>query len=46
MPGTYPAAAPVLTGDSLAISRFLQNPELLRAGFATSATCGSSPTSC
>jgi hypothetical protein len=30
MPGTYPAAAPVLTGDSLAISRFLQNPELLR----------------
>lgn len=30
MPGTYPAAAPVLTGDSLAISRFLQSPELLR----------------
>lgn len=26
MPGTYPAAAPVLTGDSLAISRFLQSP--------------------
>lgn len=30
MPGTYPAAAPVLTGDSLAISRFLQSPELLQ----------------
>jgi hypothetical protein len=26
MPGTYPAAAPVLTGDSLAISRFLNSP--------------------
>lgn len=26
MPGTFPAAAPVLTGDSLAISRFLANP--------------------
>lgn len=26
MPGTYPAAAPVLTGDSLAISRFLASP--------------------
>src|SRR5687768_14180985 len=26
MPGTFPAAAPVLTGDSLAISRFLQSP--------------------
>jgi hypothetical protein len=26
MPGTFPAAAPVLTGDSLAISRFLNNP--------------------
>ncbi len=26
MPGSYPAAAPVLTGDSLAISRFLQSP--------------------
>lgn len=26
MPGTYPAGAPVLTGDSLAISRFLQSP--------------------
>lgn len=29
MPGTFPAAAPVLTGDSLAISRFLQNPLML-----------------
>jgi hypothetical protein len=29
MPGTYPAAAPVLTGDSLAISRFLQSPTAL-----------------
>lgn len=26
MPGTYPAGAPVLTGDSLAISRFLASP--------------------
>lgn len=26
MPGTFPAAAPVLTGDSLAISRFLNSP--------------------
>jgi hypothetical protein len=26
MPGTFPAAAPVLTGDSLAISRFLLSP--------------------
>jgi hypothetical protein len=26
MPGTFPAGAPVLTGDSLAISRFLQSP--------------------
>jgi hypothetical protein len=26
MPGAFPAAAPVLTGDSLAISRFLQDP--------------------
>jgi hypothetical protein len=30
MPGTFPAAAPVLTGDSLAISRFLQNPTALQ----------------
>jgi hypothetical protein len=30
MPGTFPAAAPVLTGDSLAISRFLQSPTALR----------------
>jgi hypothetical protein len=29
MPGTYPAAAPVLTGDSLAISRFLSSPTML-----------------
>lgn len=26
MPGTFPAAPPVLTGDSLAISRFLNSP--------------------
>jgi hypothetical protein len=26
MPGSFPAAAPVLTGDSLAISRFLSSP--------------------
>jgi hypothetical protein len=30
MPGTYPAAPPVLTGDSLAISRFLQSPTAIR----------------
>lgn len=30
MPGTYPAGAPVLTGDSLAISRFLQSPTALQ----------------
>ena len=29
MPGTFPAGAPVLTGDSLAISRFLQSPTAL-----------------
>jgi len=29
MPGTFPAGAPVLTGDSLAISRFLQSPAAL-----------------
>lgn len=26
MPGTYPAAAPTLSGDTLSISRFLQSP--------------------
>jgi hypothetical protein len=30
MPGTFPAGAPVLTGDSLAISRFLQSPTALK----------------
>jgi hypothetical protein len=30
MPGTYPAAAPTLSGDTLSISRFLQSPALLR----------------
>lgn len=30
MPGTFPAAAPVLTGDSLAISRFLQSPAAIQ----------------
>lgn len=29
MPGTFPAGAPVLTGDSLAISRFLQSPQAI-----------------
>src|SRR6478752_946286 len=29
MPGTYPAAAPTLSGDALTISRFLQSPELI-----------------
>lgn len=29
MPGTYPAAAPTLSGDTLSISRFLQNPAAL-----------------
>jgi hypothetical protein len=30
MPGTYPAAAPTLSGDTLSISRFLQNPAALQ----------------
>jgi hypothetical protein len=30
MPGTFPAGAPVLTGDSLAISRFLASPTALQ----------------
>lgn len=30
MPGSFPAGTPVLTGDSLAISRFLQSPALLQ----------------
>lgn len=30
MPGTYPAAAPTLSGDTLSISRFLQNPTQVR----------------
>lgn len=30
MPGTFPAAAPTLSGDSLTISRFLQNPALIQ----------------
>jgi hypothetical protein len=30
MPGAFPAAAPTLTGDTLSISRFLQNPEQIR----------------
>jgi len=29
MPGTYPAAAPTLSGDALTISRFLSNPAYL-----------------
>jgi hypothetical protein len=30
MPGTYPAAAPTLSGDALTISRFLQNPAAIQ----------------
>lgn len=30
MPNTYPAAAPTLSGDSLTISRLLQNPTFIR----------------
>lgn len=30
MPGTYPAAAPTLSGDQLTISRFLQSPALIQ----------------
>jgi len=30
VPGTFPAAAPTLSGDSLTISRFLQNPALIQ----------------
>ncbi|WP_433078877.1 hypothetical protein ACQP1P_38595 [Dactylosporangium sp. CA-052675] len=30
MPGSYPAAAPTLSGDTLSISRFLQNPTFLQ----------------
>jgi len=30
MPGTFPAAAPTLSGDTLSISRFLQSPLALR----------------
>lgn len=29
MPGTYPAAAPTLSGDTISISRFLQSPTAL-----------------
>jgi hypothetical protein len=29
MPGTYPAAAPTLSGDTLSISRFLQSPQAI-----------------
>lgn len=29
MPGTYPAGAPTLSGDTLQVSRFLQSPELI-----------------
>lgn len=35
MPGTFPAAAPVLTGDSLAISRFLQDPTRIQRRLRT-----------
>jgi hypothetical protein len=30
MPGSFPAAAPSLSGNDLTISRFLQNPEVIR----------------
>ncbi|MEV1321963.1 hypothetical protein AB0J14_38445 [Micromonospora arborensis] len=30
MPGSFPAAAPTLSGDSLTISRFLQNPAVIQ----------------
>jgi hypothetical protein len=30
MPGSYPAGAPTLSGDTLSISRFLQNPTAIR----------------
>src|SRR5690349_13934857 len=30
MPGTYPAAAPTLSGDTLSISRFLQSPAAIQ----------------
>lgn len=30
MPGTFPAAAPTLSGDQLTISRFLQSPALIQ----------------
>jgi hypothetical protein len=30
MPGSFPAAAPTLSGDTLTISRFLQNPSLIQ----------------
>jgi hypothetical protein len=35
VPGSFPAAAPVLTGDSLAISRFLADPERLQRRLRT-----------
>ena len=35
MPGAFPAAPPVLTGDSLAISRFLQDPTRLQRRLRT-----------
>jgi hypothetical protein len=35
MPGSYPAGAPTLSGDSLTISRFLQNPEFLQRRLRT-----------
>src|SRR6266545_7445228 len=35
MPGTYPAAAPTLSGDTLSISRFLQSPTSLQRRLRT-----------
>lgn len=35
MPGTYPAAAPTLSGDTLSISRFLQSPTAIQRRLRT-----------
>jgi hypothetical protein len=35
MPGTYPAGAPTLSGDTVSISRFLQSPTALRRRLRT-----------
>src|SRR6185369_9238175 len=35
MPGSYPAAAPTLSGDTITISRFLQSPTALQRRLRT-----------